>query len=66
MNVIGRKFDAQEARNRYRRNGPDVKNDDGKSPLPEPDIMAYLEIPHIILHSFKSITVSAKEMNRSL
>lgn len=52
MNVIGRKFDAQEAQNRYRRNGADLKNDDGKSLLPEPDIMAYLETAHIIPHSF--------------
>jgi hypothetical protein len=33
-----------------------VKDDDGKSLLPERDTMAYLEVAHIIPHSLKSFT----------
>jgi hypothetical protein len=54
--VITRRFDAQEAQTRYKRDGRDVKDDDGKSLLPERDTMAYLEVAHIIPHSLKSIT----------
>ncbi|RAL03626.1 uncharacterized protein BO80DRAFT_289179 [Aspergillus ibericus CBS 121593] len=59
--VISRKFDAQEAQNRYKRDGRDVKDDDGKSLLPERDIMAYLEVAHIIPHSLNSITSGGSE-----
>ncbi|KAL6233311.1 hypothetical protein BDW75DRAFT_232062 [Aspergillus navahoensis] len=41
--VITRRFDAQEAQNRYKRSGRDARDDDGESLLPERDIMAYLE-----------------------
>lgn len=54
--VITRKFDAQEGQNRYKRDGQSVKDDDGKSLLPERDIMAYLEVAHIIPHSLMSLT----------
>jgi hypothetical protein len=54
--VVTRRFDAQEAQNRYKRDGQDVKDDDGKSLLPERDTMAYLEVAHIIPHSLKSLT----------
>ncbi|KAL4931876.1 uncharacterized protein BDV17DRAFT_227681 [Aspergillus undulatus] len=59
--VISRKFDAQEAQNRYKRDGRDVKDDDGKSLLPERDIMAYLEVAHIMPHSLRSITSGGSE-----
>ncbi|PWY87486.1 hypothetical protein BO70DRAFT_195455 [Aspergillus heteromorphus CBS 117.55] len=54
--VITRKFDAQEAQTRYKRDGRNVKDDDGKSLLPERDTMAYLEVAHIIPHSLMSLT----------
>ncbi|KAL3429313.1 hypothetical protein BDV09DRAFT_180610 [Aspergillus tetrazonus] len=54
--VVTRRFDAQEAQSRYKRDGQDVKDDDGKSLLPERDTMAYLEVAHIIPHSLKSLT----------
>lgn len=54
--VVTRKFDAQEAQVRYKRDGRDVKDDDGKSLLPERDTMAYLEVAHIIPHSLMSLT----------
>ncbi|KAL4732936.1 hypothetical protein BDV11DRAFT_176176 [Aspergillus similis] len=54
--VVTRRFDAQEAQNRYKRDGQDVKDDDGKSLLSERDTMAYLEVAHIIPHSLKSLT----------
>jgi hypothetical protein len=59
--VISRKFYAQEAQNRYKRDGRDVKDDDGKSLLPERDIMAYLEVAHIMPHSLRSITSGGSE-----
>ncbi|KAL5052003.1 hypothetical protein BDW71DRAFT_169928 [Aspergillus fruticulosus] len=54
--VISRRFDAQEAQTRYKRDRRDVKDDDGQSLLPERDTMAYLEVAHIIPHSLKSLT----------
>ncbi|OJJ65723.1 hypothetical protein ASPBRDRAFT_60313 [Aspergillus brasiliensis CBS 101740] len=44
--VITGRFDAQEAQTRYKRDGRDVKDDDGKPLLPERDTMAYLEVAH--------------------
>ncbi|KAL4747393.1 hypothetical protein BDW72DRAFT_206485 [Aspergillus terricola var. indicus] len=41
--VITRRFDAQEAQTRYKKDGGKVKDDDDKSLLPERDTMAYLE-----------------------
>ncbi|KAE8150581.1 hypothetical protein BDV25DRAFT_108046 [Aspergillus avenaceus] len=54
--VITRKFDAQEGQNRYKRDGQNVRDDDGKSLLPERDRMAYLDVAHIIPHSLMSLT----------
>ncbi|OJJ50041.1 hypothetical protein ASPZODRAFT_1093094 [Penicilliopsis zonata CBS 506.65] len=54
--VITRKFDAQEAQKRYKRDRRNIKDDDGLSLLPERDAMAYLEVAHIIPHSLMSVT----------
>ncbi|KAA8648905.1 uncharacterized protein ATNIH1004_004792 [Aspergillus tanneri] len=54
--VVTRKFDAQEAQNRYKKDGRNVKDDDGKSLLPESENMAYLEVAHIMPHSLMSLT----------
>ncbi|OGM50804.1 hypothetical protein ABOM_000676 [Aspergillus bombycis] len=54
--VITRKFDAQEAESRYEKDGRNLKDDDGKSLLPECDTIAYLEVAHIITHSLMSLT----------
>jgi hypothetical protein len=54
--VISRKFDAQEGQRRYKRDGPNLKDDDGKSLLEERDNMAFLEVAHIIPHSLMSLT----------
>lgn len=60
--AISRKFDTREAQNRYKRHGRDLKDDDGKSLLPERDNMAHLEVAHIIPHSIKSVTSEAGEL----
>ncbi|KAH2484615.1 hypothetical protein KXW70_007281, partial [Aspergillus fumigatus] len=54
--VISRKFDAEEGQGRYKRDGPNSKDDDGKSLLEERDNMAFLEVAHIIPHSLMSLT----------
>ncbi|KAL4812548.1 hypothetical protein BDW67DRAFT_169922 [Aspergillus spinulosporus] len=54
--VITRKFDAQEAQIRYKRDRRNTKDDDGKPLLPERDTMAYLEVAHIIPHLLKPLT----------
>lgn len=61
--VISRKFDAEEAENRYKRDGEDVKDDAGNSLMPERDNMAFLEVAHIIPQSIKSITSKEAESN---
>ncbi|KAH1447010.1 hypothetical protein KXW65_003720 [Aspergillus fumigatus] len=59
--VISRRFDAQEGQKRYKRDGLNLKDDDGKSLLPERDNMAFLEVAHIIPHSLMSLTSEADE-----
>ncbi|KAH1523433.1 hypothetical protein KXX29_007927 [Aspergillus fumigatus] len=54
--AINRKFEAQEGQRRYKRDGPNLKDDDGKSLLEERDNMAFLEVAHIIPHSLMSLT----------
>ncbi|KAL5333931.1 hypothetical protein BJX70DRAFT_403109 [Aspergillus crustosus] len=54
--VITGRFDAQEAQTRYKRDGRDVKDDDGKLLLLECDTMAYLEVAYIIPHLLKSFS----------
>jgi hypothetical protein len=59
--VISRRFDAQEGQKRYKQDGLNLKDDDGKSLLPERDNMAFLEVAHIIPHSLMSLTSEADE-----
>ncbi|OJI79447.1 hypothetical protein ASPTUDRAFT_194262 [Aspergillus tubingensis CBS 134.48] len=54
--VVTRKFDIREAEDRLAKDGTDPKDDDGGSLLPESDTMAFLEVAHIIPHSFMPLT----------
>ncbi|XBQ88631.1 hypothetical protein V6000_004243 [Aspergillus fumigatus] len=59
--IISRKFNAQEGQRRYKRDGSNLKDDDGKSLLEERDNMAFLEVAHIIPHSLMSLTSEENE-----
>lgn len=54
--VVTRKFDIRAAEDRLAKDGTDPKDDDGGSLLPESDTMAFLEVAHIIPHSFMPLT----------
>lgn len=59
--IISQKFNAQEGQRRYKRDGSNLKDDDGKSLLEERDNMAFLEVAHIIPHSLMSLTSEENE-----
>lgn len=59
--IISRKSNAQEGQRRYKRDGSNLKDDDGKSLLEERDNMAFLEVAHIIPHSLMSLTSEENE-----
>ncbi|KAI2838196.1 hypothetical protein CBS147321_10996 [Aspergillus niger] len=52
--VVTRKFDIREAEMRYKIDGENVKDDDGKPLVEEAENTAYLEVAHIIPHSLMS------------
>ena len=52
--MISRRFDANEAVNRYNTFGDDAKDDDGRLIKDEEEEPADLEVAHIIPHSLAS------------
>ncbi len=54
--VISRKFDLREARERFKRDGENAKDDDGHLLKDESERSEYLEVAHILPHSLTSFT----------